>query len=138
MVGLGLILLVLSGALATGVAVDNSGDAPDVSAFGYSVANLTIGELFLFGALTGLVFGLGLAMLISGAARRRTVRRGLKSQVKAVREERESLAEENARLQEQLVRERTTSVTPVADDVYPTEPGRHAADLESQERGFRR
>jgi hypothetical protein len=109
MVGLGLLLLVLSGALGAAVALSNT-DAADVSALGYGFNGLTTGGLFLFGAITGLVFGLGLAMLLAGAARRRTRRRGLKSQVKAVRSERESLAEENARLEA---------------EVYPVE-GKHA------------
>jgi gas vesicle protein len=139
MVGLGLLLLLLSGGLAAAVALSNT-DSTSAEAFGYSLANLTTGGLFLFGALTGLVFGLGLAMMIAGAGRRRTRRRGLKSQVKAVRSERESLAEENARLQEELERERTTRVTPMSDDVYPVEDAKHARTDETAGRGgmFRR
>jgi hypothetical protein len=59
-------------------------------------------------------------MMLAGAARRRTRRRGLKSQVKAVRSERESLAEENARLQAELEASRGGA------EVYPAEGGRHA------------
>ena len=131
MVALGLILLILAGALTAVVAINNT-DATSIAAYGYSLTNLTTGGLFAFGALTGLVAGLGLAMMIAGAGRRRVRRRGLKSEVKAVRSERESLAEENARLQEELERERTTRVTPMHDDadVYPAE-GRHAADVET-------
>ena len=129
---LGLILLVLSGALAAVVALNNT-DATSVSAYGYSLSNLNTGELFLFGAITGLVFGLGLAMLIAGAGRRRARRRTLKSEVKAVRSERAELADENARLQEELERERSTRVTPMADDeVYPAE-ARHIADSDVEE-----
>ena len=132
MVALGLILLVLSGALAAVVALNNT-DATSVSAYGYSLSNLNTGELFLFGAITGLVFGLGLAMLIAGAGRRRARRRTLKSEVKAVRSERAELADENARLQEELERERSTRVTPMADDeVYPAE-ARHIADSDVEE-----
>jgi len=132
MVALGLILLVLSGALAAVVALNNT-DATSVSAFGYSLSNLNTGELFLFGAITGLVFGLGLAMLIAGAGRRRARRRTLKSEVKAVRSERAELADENARLQEELDRQRSTRVTPMGDDeVYPVE-ARHIADSDVEE-----
>ena len=132
MVALGLILLVLSGALAAVVALNNT-DATSVSAYGYSLSNLNTGELFLFGAITGLVFGLGLAMLIAGAGRRRARRRTLKSEVKAVRSERAELADENARLQEELERERGARVTPMADDeVYPAE-ARHLADSDVEE-----
>jgi uncharacterized integral membrane protein len=140
MAGLGLILLVLAGALAAAIAVNNT-DATSVSAMGYSVTDLSTGELFLFGALTGLVFGLGLSMMIAGAARARARRRVLKSQTKAVRNERETLAEENARLQDELERERTTRVTPMADDdVYPVDGGRHVAEEQTTGRSglFRR
>jgi len=132
MVALGLILLVLSGALAAVVALNNT-DATSVSAYGYSLSNLNTGELFLVGEIPGLVFGLGLAMLIAGAGRRRARRRTLKSEVKAVRSERAELADENARLQEELERERSTRVTPMADDeVYPAE-ARHIADSDVEE-----
>jgi hypothetical protein len=132
MAALGLILLVLSGALAAVVAINNT-DATSVSAYGYSLSNLNTGQLFLFGAITGLVFGLGLALMIVGAGRRRVRRRTLKSEVKAVRSERAELADENARLQEELERERSTRVTPMADDdVYPVE-ARHIADSDVEE-----
>ena len=135
---LGLLLVALTGAFAAVVALDNT-DAVSASALGYSLEGLSVGGLFLVGALTGLVFGLGLSMMMAGAARQRARRRGLKTQAKEIRNERETLAEENARLQEELERERTTRVTPMADaDVYPTE-GRHAA-TETTTRGglFRR
>jgi hypothetical protein len=126
MLALGLILLVLSGAL-TAVVVLNNTDATSVSAYGYSLTNLNTGTLFAFGAITGLVFGLALAMMIMGAGRARARRRTLKSQVKAVRSERESLAEENARLQDELERERSTRVSDA--EVYPAD-ARHAADTD--------
>ena len=125
MAALGLILLVLSGALAAVVALNNT-DATSVSAYGYSLSHLNTGELFLFGAITGLVFGLGLALMIAGAGRRRVRRRTLKSQ-------RAELADENARLQAELERERTARATAMADDdVYPAE-GRHLADSDVEE-----
>ena len=126
MLGLGLILLVLSGALTAAVVLNNT-DATSVSAYGYSLTNLNTGTLFAFGAITGLVFGLALAMMIMGAGRARARRRTLKSQVKAVRSERESLAEENARLQDELERERGSRVDDAA--VYPAD-ARHAADAD--------
>jgi hypothetical protein len=125
MAALGLILLVLSGALAAVVAVNNT-DATSISAYGYSLSNLNTGELFLFGAITGLVFGLGLALMIAGAGRRRVRRRTMKS-------ERAELADENARLQAELERERTARGTTMADDdVYPVE-ARHIADSDVEE-----
>jgi gas vesicle protein len=119
MVLLGLLLLLVSGVFTAGMVLSNT-DAVSASAFGSSLTNLSIGQLFLAGALTGLVFGLGLAMMLAGAARKRARRRGLKSQVKAVRSERESLAEENARLQSELEASRGGT------EVYPAEGGKHA------------
>ena len=136
---LGLLLVALTGAFAAVIALNNT-DAVSASALGYTIADLSVGGLFLLGALTGLIFGLGLSMMMAGAARQRARRRGLKSQEKAVRNERETLAEENARLQQELEHERSTRVTPMNDaDVYPAEGGRHAAKETSGRCGlFRR
>jgi Mg2+/citrate symporter len=127
-VALGLVLIVLSGLLTAGVVLSNT-DPVAASAFGVSLSNVSLGGLFLVGAITGVVFGLGLAMMLAGATRRRAKRVGLKRDVKDVRHERENLAEENARLQEELERERTTHLE--AAPVYPDTPasgttGRHA------------
>ncbi len=103
MVVLGLLLVALSGLLAAGVALSNT-DPIAASAFGVSLTNVSVGGLFLAGAATGLVFGLGLAVAASGAGRRRAKRRALKQQVSAERDRRESLAQENAQLHEQLER----------------------------------
>lgn len=113
MVALGLVLVLLSGLLTAGVALSNT-DPVAASAFGVSLSNVSVGGLFLVGALSGLVFGLGLAVMLAGASRRRARRRGLQRQVAAERSERETLAEQNARLQEQLAQ----SPAP-----YPVEPG---------------
>jgi membrane protein implicated in regulation of membrane protease activity len=124
MVALGLILLVLTGLLTAGVVLSNT-DPVAASAFGVSLPNVSVGGLFLAGAVTGLLFGLALAMVLAASSRKRARRRGLKEQVQSVHNERESLAEENARLQSELKQERSGSAS--AHDVYPPE-GRHAAD----------
>jgi hypothetical protein len=110
MVALGLVLLVLSGALGLGVVLSNT-DPVSASAFGVTLSNVTIGGLFLVGALTGLVFMLGLVMMTAGASRRRARRVEAKRAVTEVRTEKEQLEYENAQL-----RERLTS------DPYPSEP----------------
>ena len=103
MVVLGVLLVALSGLLAAGVALSNT-DPVAASAFGVSLSGVSVGGLFLVGAVTGLVFGLGLVVALAGAGRRRGKRRALKQQVSAERDRRESLAQENAQLQEQLER----------------------------------
>lgn len=101
MVALGLVLLVVSGALALGVVLSNT-DPITASAFGVTLADVNIGGFFLVGAATGLVFMLGLALMIAGAARRRSRRVQSKRAVKDVRTEKEQLAQENAELRERL------------------------------------
>lgn len=121
MVALGLFLLVLSGALTAAMVLQNT-DASSASAFGQAVTGTT-GTLFLAGVITGAVGLLGIMMIMAGLARRRGRRRGLKQQVRAERGERETLAEENARLRREL------DGTGSGDGVYPDEDattGKHA------------
>ena len=98
---LGLLLLVVSGAVALGVVLDNT-EPTSVTAFGLTVSNINLGGLFLAGAVVGLVFMLGLAMMVAGASRRRARRVAARREVRDVRSEREQLAEENAALKARL------------------------------------
>lgn len=119
MVVLGLLLVLLSGLLAAGIALSNT-DPVVASAYGLSLSNISLGGFFAVGAATGLLFGLGLVIMAGGASRRRAKRRELKERVARERERHESLAQENAALQEQLERSGTATVTPAP--VYPEEP----------------
>ena len=101
MVVLGLLLLVASGLLTARVVLDNT-DTVSVAAFGHSVSGLTLGGLFAAGVAAGLRGLLGLLMMLAGARRRRTRRAGMKQQIRDARGEKESLAEENARLRSEL------------------------------------
>ena len=107
MVVLGLILLVLCLVLGAGIALSNT-DPASAEAFGVSLSNVSIGGLFLLGAALGAVAMLGLALMLVGGARKRSRKLRLKREVKHVRTEQETLAEENARLQAQLLAERGT------------------------------
>ena len=118
MIALGIVLLVLSGVFALGVALSNT-SATQAEAFGVSLTNVTLGGLFLAGVVTGAVLLLGLTLLLAGTARKRHRRRELKAEVKGVRTERTGLAAENERLQEQLTEERRRSVLPVTSNPYP-------------------
>ena len=132
MVVLGLFLLVVAGLLTGAMMIQNT-DASSASVFGQAV-NGTVGELFLAGLITGAVAILGLMMIVAGVARRRTRRAGLKRQVRDAHTEKDSLAEENARLQRELEESRTTAAvyptdpTSTPDGTYPVdgENGRHA------------
>ena len=101
MVALGLILLVLSGALTLGVVLSNT-DTTSASAFGVSLSNVSVGGLFLAGAVAGAVLMLGLALMVAGAARKRARRVQTKRVVRDVRTEKEQLEEENAELRSRL------------------------------------
>lgn len=136
MVVLGALLLVLSAVLVAGI-VTSSTTPVDVEAFGTGLEGVSAGELFVLGACTGAVAVIGLGLLLGGLARSRARRRSAKQEVRAVRGERESLAEENARLQAELEQRERDARTYPADaptgavredvDLPPGEPerGRH-------------
>lgn len=116
MVAVGLVLLVLSALLAAGIVLSN-GESVDAQAFGVSLDNVSIGGLFLVGLAVGVVAMLGLGLMLVGAARRRTKRIAAKREERNVRGERETLTEENARLQAELGRSTTEAEAP---DQHPT------------------
>lgn len=102
MFALGLVLLVVSGVFTLGVVLSNTDPVPAASAFGVSLKNVSIGGLFLAGAVAGLVLMLGLALMVAGAARKRHRRVETKRTVKGVRSEKEQLEAENSDLRSQL------------------------------------
>jgi hypothetical protein len=93
MLALGLLLFVASGVVALGVVLDNT-DAMTASAFGVTVDNVSIGGFFLAGAVVGVVFVLGLGMVLAGLKRRRRTRKD----VKLTRRDKLRLEKENAEL----------------------------------------
>jgi membrane protein implicated in regulation of membrane protease activity len=125
MVVLGLLLLLAAGALTAAVVLANT-DPVAIIAFGQSAAGFTIGGLFLAGAITGAIAILGVTMMLAGLSRRRARRVVLKREMRDVRDERETLAEENARLREELAATRSGSASYDEDSVYPDDTvGRH-------------
>lgn len=127
MVLLGLLLMLGCIALAVDAVVQNTATMHAI-AFNQSITDLSLGGLFIAGAVVGLLFALGLAMFTGGlgrAARRRRERR-LAEQNNA---ETESLRAENERLEHQLASERAGTT------VYPSDPaatrtgGRHRSDV---------
>ena len=117
MFALGLVLLVLSGVFTLGVVLSNTDPvAASASAFGVSLNNVSIGGFFLAGAVAGLIFGLARALMLAGAARKRSRRVQTKRTVKGVRSEKDELAAENDRLRSELSSRR--DVAP-ATETYP-------------------
>jgi membrane protein implicated in regulation of membrane protease activity len=130
MIVLGLLLLVAAGALTTDLVVKNT-DPTTAAAFGQSVSHLTTGRLFLAGVVTGAIAVLGLMLIGAGASRRQTRRAGLKRQVRDARGERETLADENARLQAELDAAQQSGTS-----AYPTEEDAAAGRTDVEQRGL--
>jgi len=111
---LGLVLMLACTALAVDAVVQNA-SALHAVAFNQSINDVSLGALFVAGAVVGLLFALGLAMFIGGIGRasRRRRERQLTERQSA---EADSLRAENARLERQLSAERTDGTA------YPAEP----------------
>ena len=123
MVLLGLLLMLGCVALAVDAVVQNTA-AMHAIAFNQPITDLSLGALFIAGAVVGLLFALGLAMFTGGlgrAARRRRERRA------AARSgaEAESLRAENARLEQELAAERDSDATAAYPEDPTTVRGRH-------------
>ena len=119
MFALGLVLLVLSGVFTLGVVLSNTDPvAASASAFGVSLSNVSIGGFFLAGAVAGLIFGLALALMLAGAARKRSRRVQTKRTVKGVRSEKDELAAENDRLRSELSNRHDVAPA-TSTDTYP-------------------
>ena len=123
MLVLGLVLLLICLVLGIGAALSNP-DPATLDVFGFGITGLTLGGLVLMGVALGLVAMLAVGLILSGASRKRAKRQ----QVKQVGRERETLAEENARLQAEL-QERETRSYPEAP-VAPPSSGRSSTTSE--------
>lgn len=113
MAAIGLVLLVLSGIFTLGVVLSNT-DPVSASAFGVTLSNVSLGGLFLAGAIAGILFGIGLGLLVAGSARKRHRRVATKRTIKGTRTEKEQLAAENEELRARLAAERSTGTNGVA------------------------
>ncbi|MDX6285931.1 MAG: hypothetical protein QOG53_1416 [Frankiales bacterium] len=112
MIVLGLILLGGAAAATIGV-VAWSQDTVGVQVFGHLLDPRDAGVVFVAGVIVGLVFALGVSMLMSGMARgrhRRKERRRIEK--RRVAEQRE-LRERNAELEQKLAAERSDGSRPV-------------------------
>jgi uncharacterized integral membrane protein len=128
MIVLGLLLLLASGALTFGVVLHNT-DTVSIAAFGQTASNLTLGELFLAGVVTGALAILGLTMILAGASRSRARRVVRKRAMRDAVDERETLAGENARLRSELASTHSDD-----EAVYPDDTAGRHADSDTTER----
>jgi uncharacterized protein HemX len=122
MVVLGLLLILAAVIFGADVVLENNKDIVG-TIFNQTVHNLSLGGIFLAGAVTALVLALGLWLVLGGAARKRRKRVERKSTLRDTETQKESLAEENTRLARQLEEERkektTAAVSPYDDNSNP-------------------
>lgn len=116
MVVLGAVLLVLCIALAVGMYFPNTGAEASAQAFGVSLSNVSVAGLFLAGVVIGALAVVGLGLILTGSARKRHKKVARKREVNSARGEQQGLADENARLHEQLERERAAAMPTTATD----------------------
>jgi H+/gluconate symporter-like permease len=105
----GVVLLVLCVALGAAIGLSNP-EPTTAEAFGVTLSGLSLGGLFLLGVALGALAVVALGLLFGGAARKRHKKTAVKREIRSARGEKESLAQENARLQEELERERTAAL----------------------------
>lgn len=109
MVIVGVVLLVLCLALAAAIGLSNP-EPTTAEAFGVTLSGLSLSGLFLLGVALGALAMVALGLLMGGAARKRHKKTAAKREIRSARGESESLAQENARLQEELERERAAAL----------------------------
>ena len=121
MILLGLLLMAGCAALAVDAVVQNT-SVMHAIAFNQPISHLSLGAIFVAGAVLGLLFALGLLMFTGGigrAGRKRRERRIARRQATA---ENEALRQHNERLAAELEQERSSTAA------YPTERTGAAAD----------
>jgi len=130
MILLGLLLMAGCAALAVDAVVQNTG-AIHAIVFNQSVTHLSLGAVFVAGAVVGLLFALGLLMFTGGIGRAGRKRRERKLAARKADAETQALREHNDRLAAELEQERSSSTYPAEDTTATTADerlsGRHRA-----------
>jgi hypothetical protein len=127
MVLLGLLLMLGCVSLAVDAVVQNTATMHAI-AFNQPITDLSLGGLFIAGAVMGLLFALGLAMFTGGlgrASRRRRERRIAEENTADA----EALRAENIRLEQQLAAERGGPTVYPADPTTTRTRGRHRSSV---------
>jgi len=114
MVVLGLLLMLGCAALAVDAVVQNTGMMHAI-AFNQSITHLSLGAVFVAGAVVGLLFALGMAMFAGGLGRAARSRRERRTAVRETAAETEALREKNEQLERELASTRATT------EPYPSE-----------------
>jgi len=120
MILLGLLLMAGCAALAVDAVVQNT-SVMHAIAFNQPISHLSLGAIFVAGAVVGLLFALGLLMFTGGIGRAGRKRRERKLASRQANAETQALREHNERLAAELEQER-------ANTPYPAESGAAEAD----------
>jgi hypothetical protein len=128
MILLGLLLMLACAALAVDAVVQN-GQSIHATAFNQPISHLSLGALFVAGAVVGLLFALGLLMFTGGIGRAGRKRRDRRSAARDAEAEAVALREHNERLSAELEARR--------DAPYPAEAGTRDAALDGNTTGRR-
>jgi hypothetical protein len=109
---LGLLLVLLAALLAAAFLLPGASDVLADAGLPAEVADPSTPTAFVLGTAASGLLALGVLLMTGGARRRRSKRRAARERDEAARAEAASLAEQNARLQDQLEREKTRAVDP--------------------------
>ncbi|MDQ1747211.1 MAG: hypothetical protein QOD07_1474 [Frankiaceae bacterium] len=118
MILLGLLLMCACIAMAVD-AVAQNGHVTHATAFNQPIDHLTLGGLFIAGAVVGIVFALGVLMFTGGIGRSRRRRVERRNAVRESTAEAEALRAHNERLERELEDQRDTGATDAT--AYPAE-----------------
>lgn len=121
MILLGLLLVCACTALAVDAVVQND-HVTHAIAFNQPIDHLTLGGLFIAGAVLGIVFALGILMITGGIGRSRRRRSERRVATRESAAEAEALRAHNERLERELEDERNSDIAP--DSAYPDDTTR--------------
>ena len=127
MIVLGLLLMLACTAVAVDAVIQNSHILAAVL-FNQHITQLSLGAIFIAGAVLGLLFTLGLVMLIAGSGRATRRRRERRIADRDAAAETEALRAHNEQLESQLQSRTAYPDEPVAADDRSLAGGRHRAD----------
>ena len=113
MILLGLLLVLACTAMAVDAVVQN-GHVLHATAFNQPIEHLTLGGIFVAGAVLGIVFALGILMITGGLGRSRRRRLERRTALRESTAESEALRAHNERLERELEDQR-------AADAYPAD-----------------
>ena len=114
MILLGLLLMLACAALAVDAVVQNT-SVMHAIAFNQPISHLSLGAIFVAGAVVGLLFALGLLMFTGGIGRAGRKRRERRLATRQATAETQALREHNERLAAELEQERSTTAYPAEE-----------------------